>query len=93
MVFNEGGKMEKIIMVIEQSGNHYGAYSESCDGIFAAGDSIEEVKADTLFAIQLIKKNLPPEQWPVQLCGDYELVWVFKPQGLSKEKKQAELVD
>lgn len=84
--------MEKIIMVIEQSGNHFGAYSESCDGIYAAGDSIDAVKADTLVAIQLIKKNLSPDQWPTQICGDYELVWVFKSQSQPKEKKQTKMV-
>lgn len=34
--------MEKIIMVIEKSSDHYGAYSENCDGIYAAGKNLPE---------------------------------------------------
>ena len=39
--------MEKIVMIIEKSRNHYGAYAENGDGIYAAGNTIEEVQADT----------------------------------------------
>lgn len=84
--------METIIMVIEKSENHFGAYSENCEGIFAAGDTLEAVKADTLEAIRLIKKNLPSDQWPSQLLGEFEIVWVFKPQSHRVGKSQAELV-
>ncbi|MBO7082810.1 MAG: hypothetical protein J6W30_03075 [Bacteroidales bacterium] len=47
--------MEKIVMVIEKSSDHYGAYSENCDGIYAAGKNIEAVKSDTFEAIRLLK--------------------------------------
>lgn len=65
--------MEKIIMVIEKSGDFYDAYSDNCEGIYAAGDSIEAVKADTQKAIALIKKEWPENEWPEQLKGDYEI--------------------
>ena len=42
----EINKMEKIIIVIEKSKDHFGAYSENCDGIYAAGSSIDDVKAE-----------------------------------------------
>ncbi len=67
--------MEKITMIIERSKDHIGAYSENCEGIFAAGDDMEAVKADTMEAIRLLKKNLPEESWPEQLKGDFELEW------------------
>ena len=93
MVFKtEERTMERIIMMIEESENHFGAYSENCEGIYAAGDTIEAVKADTLEAIFLIKKNLPISQWPSQLLGDYEIVWKFKPRKHHVKKGQAELV-
>lgn len=60
-------------MVIEKSGDFYDAYSDNCEGIYAAGDSIEAVKADTQKAIALIKKELPENEWPEQLKGDYEI--------------------
>jgi predicted RNase H-like HicB family nuclease len=69
--------MEKIIMIIEKSKDFFDAYSENCDGIYAAGESVDAVKADTLEAIRLIKKNLPEERWPKQIKGDYEIEWKF----------------
>ncbi len=69
--------MEKIIMLIEKSKDFYGASSENCDGIYAAGDSIEAVKADTYKAIEGIKRNLPEERWPEQIKGEFEIEWKF----------------
>ncbi len=69
--------MEKIIMLIGKSKDYYGAMSENCDGIYAAGPDIESVKADTYNAIESIKRNLPEDRWPKQIKGDYELVWRF----------------
>lgn len=48
--------MEKIIMVIEKSKDFYDAYSDNCDGIYAAGGSIDEVKKDVENAIATIKR-------------------------------------
>ena len=62
-------------MIIEKSRNYYGAYAENGDGIYAAGNTIEEVQADTIQAINLIKSELPKKQWPSALKGQYELVW------------------
>lgn len=69
--------MEKIIMIIEKSKDFFDAYSDNCDGIYAAGDSIEAVKADAEEAIRLIKKNLPEDRWPTQIKGEYEIEWKF----------------
>lgn len=67
--------MEKIIMVIEKSKDFYDAYSENCEGIYAAGGSIDEVKKDTEAAISLIKRDYPESEWPAPLRGDYEIEW------------------
>lgn len=69
--------MEKIIMMIEKSKDFFDAYSDNCDGIYAAGDSIEAVKADVYEAIEGIKRNLPEERWPEQIKGEFEIVWKF----------------
>lgn len=69
--------MEKIIMVIGKSKDFYGAASENCDGIYAAGDSVEAVKADTYAAIEGIKRNLPEDRWPKQIKGEFEIEWKF----------------
>lgn len=60
-------------MVIEKSNDFYDAYSENCDGIYAAGDSIDAVKADTERAIALLKETLPESEWPAPLRGEYEV--------------------
>jgi len=69
--------MEKIVMLIGKSSDYYGAMSENCEGIYAAGPDIEAVKADTLKAIDGIKRNLPEDRWPEQIKGDFEIEWKF----------------
>lgn len=74
--------MEKIIMNICASPDSFGAYSENCEGIYAAGDTVEECKKDVEVAIALIKKNLPEERWPEHIKGEYTLVWHYDIQSL-----------
>lgn len=66
---------KKVVVVIEKSKDYYDAYSENCDGIYAAGSGIAETKANVLEAIAALKRNLPEERWPEQLRGDYEIEW------------------
>ena len=49
-------------MMIERSKDYFDAYSDNCDGIYAAGSSIDDVKADAEKAIRLLKENLPESQ-------------------------------
>ena len=69
--------MGKIIMIIERSKDFFDAYSDNCDGIYAAGSSIDDVKADAERAICLIKENLPESQWPNEIKDDYEIEGKF----------------
>ena len=69
--------MNKIVMNISASKDMFGAFSENCEGIYAAGDTIDATKADTYEAIRLIKKNLPEERWPEPIKGDFEIEWRF----------------
>ena len=64
------------------SPDNFGAYSENCEGIYAAGDTIEAVKSDTYEAIRLIKENLPRERWPEQIKGEFEIEWHYDTQSL-----------
>ena len=64
-------------MMIERSKDYFDAYSDNCDGIYAAGSSIDAVKADAEKAIELIKQTLPESQWPNEIKGDYEIEWKF----------------
>jgi predicted RNase H-like HicB family nuclease len=65
--------MEKIIVVIEKSKNHYGGYAENVEGLYAAGNTPEEVKKDFLIAIELFKEANDKEYWPAILNGEYEI--------------------
>ena len=69
-------------MNICASSDSFGAYSENCEGIYAAGGTVEECKNDVEVAIALIKKNLPEERWREQIKGDYTLVWDYAIQSL-----------
>ena len=51
--------MKKIIMMVERSKDYFDAYLNNCDRIYAAGNSIDGVKADAEKAIELIKQTLP----------------------------------
>lgn len=74
--------MEKIIVNISASADSFGAYSENCEGIYAAGDTIEACKKDVETAISLIKKNLPVERWPEPIKGEYVISWRYDIQSL-----------
>ena len=65
--------MKKIVIVIERSADLFDAYSDNCDGIYGAGNSIEECKKDIELSIAQIKEKLPMERWPEEIKGEYEL--------------------
>ncbi len=65
--------MEKIVVIIGKSKNHYGGYAENVEGLYAAGDTPDEVKKDFLNAIELFKEANDKKYWPAALKGDYEI--------------------
>lgn len=69
--------MEKLIIQICASKDSFGAYSVNCDGIYAAGNTIEECKKDVEDTIHLIKKNIPEDRWPSIIRGHYEIAWLL----------------
>ncbi|WP_302993321.1 hypothetical protein [Bacteroides clarus] len=74
--------MEKLIINICASSDSFGAYSENCEGIYAAGNTVAECKKDVYEAIRLIKENFPKERWPELIKGDYEIEWKYDVQSL-----------
>lgn len=69
--------MGKLKMTICASKDSFGAYSENCDGIWAAGDTVEQCKADVLKVIGIYKKDYPEERWPEPLKGEVEIEWAY----------------
>lgn len=67
----------KLIITICVSKDSYGAFSNNCEGIYAAGDTIDETKADVLNAIRLIQENLPEERWPEIIKSEYTIEWLY----------------
>ena len=74
--------MEQLVINICASSDSFGAYSVNCDGIWAAGDTIDECKADVARAIEAIKANLPEDRWPAPIRGEYTIVWHYDTQSL-----------
>lgn len=66
--------MKKIKIIIEKSSDSYGAYAENLNGIYGAGDTVEECKQSILDAIETLKEldNCPPV-----LKGDFEIIYKF----------------
>lgn len=68
--------MEKLIIQIGASSNHFGAYAENCPGIYGAGDTVQEAKASVLEGLRLfIEHN--QGQLPDILRGEYEIEYCF----------------
>lgn len=69
--------MEKLVIVISASSDSFGAYSENCDGIFGAGDTLEQCRKDVETSIEQIKRTQPYESWPEIIKGAYEIEWCY----------------
>lgn len=65
--------MKRIEVIIERSKDLFTAYSNNCEGIYGAGNTIEEVKEDVRTSIEQIKREIPEERWPDEIKGEYEL--------------------
>lgn len=74
--------MEKLIITICASKDSFGAFSENCDGIFAAGDTLEQCKKDVDTSIEQIKRTQPYESWPEIIKGPYEIEWRYDVESL-----------
>jgi predicted RNase H-like HicB family nuclease len=72
--------MDKLKIIIEKSIDYYDAYAENCPGVYGAGSSVEEAKANVLQAIVLLKEALHKSEHPEVLKGEYELEFHFDTQ-------------
>ena len=72
--------METIKVIIEKTKDMYSAYSENTPGIYAGGDTVEEVKQSVIDAIRLLKKYNTDENIPEIIKKDYQIVYRFDTQ-------------
>jgi predicted RNase H-like HicB family nuclease len=76
--------MEKIIITVGASSDHFGAYAENCPGIYGAGDTVEAAKQNALDGLKLLVKHNNPEDLPDILKGEYNVVYRYDTQSFLK---------
>jgi predicted RNase H-like HicB family nuclease len=76
--------MEKIIITVGASSDHFGAYAENCPGVYGAGDTPEAAKQNALEGLRLFVKNNRPEDLPDILKGEYSVVYHYDTQSFLK---------
>lgn len=75
--------MEKnLIINVCASGDSFGAYAENCVGIYAAGDSVAEVKKNVLESIRIFKESNPQSEWGDAIREEWPIVWHYDAQSL-----------
>lgn len=74
--------MKQIKIIIEKGKDQYGAYAENVEGIYGAGDTVDEAKQSIIKAIDLYKEFNIEENILRILKGEYELIWKFDTVGL-----------
>jgi hypothetical protein len=68
--------MEKIIINLGTSSDHFGAFAENCPGIYGAGDTVKEAKANVMEGLKLfIEQN--KDDLPEILRGQYEIEYKY----------------
>lgn len=70
--------MKKVKITIEAGKDSYGAYSETIDGLYAAGDTIEDCQKDVLSVIELMiehKKDYTLPQWFID--RNFSIEWTY----------------
>jgi predicted RNase H-like HicB family nuclease len=69
--------METVKIIIEKTDDLFSAYADNVEGIYAGGETVEEVKQSVLDAIELLKEHNTEENIPTILKGNYEIAYHF----------------
>ncbi len=72
----------KLTIRISASKDSFGAYAENCEGIYAAGDSVKDVKQDVLEAIEIYKEIRPESEWAAPIRENWPIEWQYDVQSL-----------
>lgn len=72
--------MNTIRIIIEKSADYYDAYANNCEGIYGAGASVEEAKANVLKGLELFIRTRSAEDLPAILKGEYNIIYHFDTQ-------------
>lgn len=74
--------MNTIRIIIEKTADYYDAYAENCEGVYGAGETAEEAKADVIKALHLFVESRSAADLPKVLQGEYELVFKYDVQSI-----------
>ncbi|WP_300933817.1 hypothetical protein [uncultured Duncaniella sp.] len=72
----------KLIINICASSDSFGAFGENCDGIYASGATVAEVKKEVLEAIKIYKEITPEAEWAQPVKEDWPIEWHYDVQSL-----------
>ncbi len=72
--------MDTLKIIIEKSSDYYDAYASNCEGVYGAGESVEEAKANVLKGLELFIKTRSTKDLPSILKGEYNIVYHFDTQ-------------
>lgn len=74
----------KLIICISASADSFGAYAGNCKGIYAAGDTVREVKEDVEEAIRIYREITPESEWERPIAEGWPIEWRYDAQSLLK---------
>ncbi|MDY3090673.1 MAG: hypothetical protein SOW66_06125 [Porphyromonas sp.] len=66
--------MEKLIIRIEATSDHFDSYAENVDGVWGGGVTPQEAFDSALEVARIIAEEYPPEEVPSILAGEYKAV-------------------
>lgn len=72
--------MKTLRIIIERSSDFYDAYAENCEGIYGAGQTVEEAKENVLKGLELLVRNTEYNDLPEILKKEYVITYRFDTQ-------------
>jgi len=76
--------MNKLIIKVGASDNHFGAYTENADGVYGAGNTPQEAINNALEGLKLLKETRPKENLSPILQKDYEIEYQYDTESFLK---------
>ncbi len=68
--------MRIIKIIVEETKDGFSAYADNVEGIYAGGETLNEVKSSILNAIKLLKENNLEDSIPEILKGEYQIMYI-----------------
>lgn len=65
-----------IKIIVEETKDGFSAYADNVEGIYAGGETLNEVKSSVLNTIKLLKENNTADNIPEILKGEYQIVYM-----------------